>query len=242
MKILIFLSALFLCLQAQAYYIFGEAVHIGNGKAKAFADIDKYGRVQKVGMAMTEGTMQGLPEHDHAEYVLRLPSVLNIPPYNHFVINWEPHGHEPDRVYTLPHFDFHFYFITNELRQTITCMNEDRANCLTPIAANKTPPFYVPTPEGVPLMGWHWVDPRSPEFNGQIFTATYIYGFYKGEMTFVEPMVTREFLLAKTHHEKEVPLPVEFPHPGYYPQAYEVSFDSVRNLHMITLKNFLRAE
>lgn len=227
---------------AQAFMIFGEAVPIGKGYARAFVDVDKYGAPHSVGVAFPKETLQGLPEHSDAEYILRLPSILNIPPFNHLVMNWNPHGHEPSGVYTLPHFDFHFYFTSEDTQKAITCMGEDRTPCLMLPSPEHIPAFYVPTPEGVPRMGWHWVDPRSPEFQGKLFTTTFIYGFYKGQMTFVEPMITRDYLLKREKFEQEIPLPKEFPMDGYYPRAYSISFDANRNLYLVKVKNFLTAK
>lgn len=225
-------------LQAHAYIIYGQAAKLGNGEVRAFADVDKYGALQSIGFALSKDALEGLPMQ-MTDTTLHLPSILNIPPYTHLVVNWEPHGHEPDNIYGLPHFDFHFYMIPEEDRLKITCMGEDRIPCLTQPDPAKIPAFYVPTPEGVPQMGWHWVDPRSPEFNGQKFTSTFIYGFYNGNMTFVEPMVTREFLLSHPTFEKEIPQPQEYPADGFFPGKYSVSFDSSRNAYFVKLKNFV---
>jgi hypothetical protein len=34
-------------------------------------------------------------------------------------LDWNPRGHIPDGVYTVPHFDVHFYLITREQREEI---------------------------------------------------------------------------------------------------------------------------
>ena len=35
----------------------------------------------------------------------------NPTPYKFIELDWNPAGHEPAGVYTLPHFDYHFYKI-----------------------------------------------------------------------------------------------------------------------------------
>lgn len=35
-------------------------------------------------------------------------------------LNWEPSGHPTEGVYTIPHFDFHFYMISEEEVMNIT--------------------------------------------------------------------------------------------------------------------------
>ena len=41
-------------------------------------------------------------------------------PFEHIVINWNPHGHPPPEIYSVPHFDFHFYTQTRADREAIT--------------------------------------------------------------------------------------------------------------------------
>ncbi|WP_373998141.1 DUF5602 domain-containing protein [Bdellovibrio bacteriovorus] len=234
--IFVFCGLFFLAIYAHGFIVYGDAVAMGEGTAKAFADIGEDGTPYSVGLALTDGALNALPQHEPGEYTLKLPSILNIPPYNHMVINWMPHGHEPDGIYNRPHFDFHFYFIDEATRKAITCMGADREICLKQPDPDKLPPFYVGGPEGVPQMGWHWVDMRSPEYNGKPFTTTYIYGYYDANLIFIEPMITREFLLKKKKFEQELMLPKTFTHLGYYPQKYSIHFDKTRAMHFITLK------
>lgn len=238
-ELIIFCCILFAGLWAEAFIVQGEAVPIGQGQGRAFVDMDRNGQLRSVGIMLSEEAMQGLPEQDHGEYILRLPAILNVPPFNHMVVNWEPHGHIPEGVYNVPHFDFHFYFISEEARAAITCTGDNLAVCLTQPVPDRIPPYYVPTPDGVPQMGWHWIDPRSPEFNGQKFTSTYIYGFYDGKNHFVEPMVTREFLMQKPQFTQSVPVPKELSYKGYLPQSYAVTYDENCKQYFIILKDFV---
>jgi hypothetical protein len=59
-------------------------------------------------------------------------------------------------------------------------------------------------------MGVHWVDIKSPEFNGQKFTDAFIYGFYHGSLTFIEPMITISFLSAKPDFKLNIKQPEAF--------------------------------
>jgi hypothetical protein len=40
--------------------------------------------------------------------VLDVPDAAKSIGIDHVMLDWTPMGHEPDHVYTLPHFDFHF--------------------------------------------------------------------------------------------------------------------------------------
>jgi hypothetical protein len=93
--------------------------------------------------------------------------------------------------------------------------------------ANAPPAQYLPSdylmvPGGVPQMGAHWVDLLAPEFNGGIFTRTFIWGSYDGHVIFLEPMITVDYL--NGYPTETVPLrqPNAFERDGYYPTEYSV--------------------
>ena len=50
---------------------------------------------------------------------------------------------------------------------------------------------------GFPRMGLHWADAAAPEFSGQPFVKTFIYGSYDGAFIFAEPMLTKAYLESK---------------------------------------------
>lgn len=238
-ELILFCCLLFASFDATATIIFGSPVAMGAGEAQTYVRMDKSGDIVALGIALTGAALKGLPDYDMTQYLLPMPPLVKAAPFNHVVVDWNPHGHDPSPIYAQAHFDFHFYLISEAERAAITCQGQDRDNCLLMPSPEYLPPYYIPTPEGVPQMGWHWVDPRSPEFNGQIFTATFIYGFYGGQMSFLEPMITRDFLMAKTCLEKEIPIPEKFPQAGRYPQSYGIYYHAPTDKHFITLKNFM---
>lgn len=97
-------------------------------------------------------------------------------------------------------------------------------------------------------MGVHWVDVRAPELQGllgepdayQPFTHTFIYGSWSGQITFLEPMVTRADLL--THPDDVVPIsqPARDPQPGWYPNAYRITYDAQAKEYHVVLIGFKR--
>ena len=101
--------------------------------------------------------------------------------------------------------------------------------------AEFVPAGYIQTPGGVPQMGAHWVDPTSPELNGQPFTSTFIYGSYDGAFTFMEPMAAVSYLQSKPDTTMAVKLPSHYATPGAYPTTYGVSFDAGAKEYRITL-------
>ncbi|MNK01290.1 hypothetical protein D3C87_190870 [compost metagenome] len=219
--------------------LWGAEVQIGNGTARSYVELNESNFPISLGMALQGAALDGLPGETHQyDYLLPMPEMISFPPFKHLMINWIPHGHDPVSIYGAPHFDFHFYMISNEVRSAITCAGSDEAVCMKRPDTEAIPPFYLPTDAGIPLMGWHWYDPRSPEFNGQPFTATMIYGFYDGKMSFIEPMISRDFLVSRGSVDAVFPRAQKVPYEGYYPGRYQVSYDSVKDIFFVALKDF----
>ena len=229
---------------------YGPPVKVGQGMARTYVLLDaKNGqRAVELGVALDEGAMQGLPmDGGMYMYDLRLPA-QSPAPYTFVQLDWNAHGHPPMGVYTEPHFDFHFYTISKAERDAIVPSDPAfaaKANNLPP-EANR-PAFYVPlVPPGgqpveaaVPMMGVHWFDVRSPEFNGGAFTRTFIYGSWNGQFTFYEPMITRAYLLSKPDAVSPIsPLP-QVQEPGQYPTAYRVSYDAQAREYRIALSGLV---
>lgn len=233
----IFTMCLSLSLFAHDKVYWGEKIDVGSGYARSYIKKTHQG-LKELGIVVSEEALTGLPE-DMTEYVLPMPKEVEIYPYKHITFDWNPHGHGPTGVYDSPHFDIHFYFISEEDRHAISCMDEDTIPCLMNPAAQYLVSDYAPTPEGVPMMGWHWVDLLSPEFNGGIFTRTFIYGYYGGKTIFMEPMVTLKYLQSREESILPIRQPQKFPYEkGYYPRAYRISYDEKMKVHNIVLKDF----
>ncbi len=235
---LLFLMMLLLSFKIMAFekIIKGESVAIGNGTAYTYVIYDEKNCPRSLGVALSKSALKALPETD-SSYTLKLPGIIKLPPYKDVVINWNAHGHEPTDIYGIPHFDFHFYAISETERNSIMCMDQDNALCLKQPGSEYLPAYYVPTPAGVSMMGWHWLDSRSPELHGARFTSTFIYGYYNAKVIFVEPMITREFLLDHGTVNAEIPMPDKFAISGYYPQNYILKYDEEMSVYRIILKN-----
>lgn len=214
----------------------GESKEVGNGIAYSWVTLDAEGNPSAIGVNLTESALSCLPEGEVAEYILPLPEEASATPYNHIGLDWNPKGHEPQGIYDKPHFDVHFYMIGQEERNKITATKEDMAKIEKKPSPEYIPEGYVPTPGGVPRMGAHWIDPSSPEFNGQPFEESLIYGFYNGEMVFVEPMVTVDYLKTKPELTKQLKLPECYPTSAYYPTGYSIRYNETSKEYTVTLE------
>lgn len=219
--------------------IMGDPVTVGAGTARTYVEIQKNGSPAGIGVVLSASALSNLPSDQMMfSYELKLPVREDLRPFDHVVLNWNPMGHEPTEIYGAPHFDFHFYMIPSEVQKAITCDAADKSICLKPVAPEYVPSDYAPGPGGVPTMGWHWIDTLSGEWHGLPFTSTFIYGYYNGMLSFIEPMITRKFLLEKTDLSAAIRLPAKFPYPGNYPSSYSIQYITSEDAYHITLQNF----
>jgi len=129
----------------------------------------------------------------------------------------------PESIYGIPHFDFHFYLTSPEEVAAIPAYEVDSLKFKNWPAPDYFPTNYFNAGGGVPQMGVHWIDITSPEFNGQPFTQTFIYGSYDGKVTFYEPMITLDFLKNNSNFTRDIPQPAKVQQSGYYPTKLRVT-------------------
>ncbi|ULQ55211.1 hypothetical protein KJS94_11215 [Flavihumibacter rivuli] len=217
-----------------------QAFH--NGKSYAWIQTDKQGNPEKLGLTIDAAAYNSLPAegegHNHSnslslKFAQNGPSTL----FTHVLLDWNPEGHEPEGVYDLPHFDFHFYLQSEAERQAIPVYEQAAAKFDNHPEAGYTPDSYIAIPGGVPQMGVHWVDLNSPEMKGEDFTQTFLYGSYDGKVTFYEPMITKAFIDQNPSFERSFPLPAKFKATGYYPTKMKIRKEN-GSVH-ITLENFV---
>lgn len=234
MKRIILLSAmtalLFSCKKdhdKEGYYS-GQQVQVHDGAAWTWIRTDKDGAPVQLGLTINEAALNSVPEgeegdgdHNHHEnnYFVPLPAKASeTTPFKTLMLNWNPSGHEPDDVYTIPHFDIHFYMVSEQ--EIMNTTNEEKMNNLPD--AQYLPATYISPMPGIPMMGRHWIDVTSPELNGETFTETFLYGSYDGKVTFMEPMITLDFLKQTSNYQRNIPQPTKYKTAGYYPTKMRV--------------------
>jgi hypothetical protein len=162
--------------------------------------------------------------------------------FDHVMLNWNSHGHEPVGVFDKPHFDFHFYLVDQEAVRDIAPNSanfETRASRLP--ADRYVPADYAPAPgppstATVPAMGLHWLDTTegigSPKYD---FQHTFLNGSWNGRMIFMEPMITAEWLSKKQTFRAEMKQPAAYQLTGFYPTTYSYSYDRLADEFIIAL-------
>lgn len=221
----------------------GPEIHIGEGKMRSFIIISHTDVPQEIGIEMTAQSFQGLPtEPGEYSFIVPLHQKANgVTPFDHMEIGWNPFGHPPVGVYTVPHFDFHFYKISLTEQLAIPPYTPQTAALFDNFPPpGYIPAGYIPVPGGVPQMGKHWADVTSPEFNGQPFSKTFVYGTYDGRVTFYEPMVTKAYIESGATSNTPIRQPQYFsPGNTYYPTQYNVYTDGSTGKHYISMSKFV---
>ena len=260
---------------------YGPPVKLGNGTARVYVlqDDARGGLPFEVGVAMSESALEGLPapmampmadagDHQHIDthiYDLTMPE-RHETPYQFVELDWNPGGHEPARVYDVPHFDFHFYTVAREVRDAIDPARMSKEDYLAksgslPPESRRAPNYAALSAPGTPIlavprMGTHWVDVRTPELQNLFgraeafrpFTTTFLRGSWDGNFIFDEPMITRAFILGRkaatspAQRDSLIPLtqPKEYGASGYYPSAYRITYDAVAKEYRIALTQLER--
>jgi hypothetical protein len=243
--------------------VYGAAQQLGQGRARTFLEREGNGQPVALGVALSRDALDGLPQRplpggpSAVNLTLALPAGAGQTGYDHVMLDWNPGGHEPEHVYTLPHFDFHFFLTSPAERDAI--MQSDPAWAAKAArfpaaefiaegyAAASTLGGITPGAAAVPMMGMHWLDVKSPELqrppHGRPFTSTFIYGSWDGRVNFVEPMITKAFIESVRSSATGVTLPVSVParaqKPGLYPTRYTILFDESKDEYRIAIGGFV---
>jgi Hypothetical protein TTHB210 len=216
----------------------GETFLIGEGTARSWVATDTAGRPTAVGITLSEEALHGLPQRmtpgvHGVETLVPLPKMKDQL-FDHIGLNWNPRGHMPSGVYTVPHFDVHFYLIDRDERDRIQSEGEGAKKMGLAPSSQYVPTGYVMPPgTGVSGMGAHWIDPVSHEFHGHQFTHTLIWGSYDGRFVFIEPMLTKAFLESKPQVSVPLKLPTQYERSGYYPTSYAIRYDATTRSYMV---------
>jgi hypothetical protein len=208
---------------------YGEFVAVGKGQARTYISKNADGSVKQVGFTFTEDALSGLPPQN-AEFSLPMPAD-NQTLIKHISFDYAVHGHGPEHIYDVPHFDVHYYMISEREKNEIT-LEDPRIDVLPP--ASTIPKNYIPGPNQA-KMGKHWFDSTSHEYHGKDFTSTFIYGSFNGRFIFMEPMIALSYLKAKPNVDLPISKLGSVSQTGLYPQTYSILWEKERREYTIAL-------
>ncbi|MFC7425225.1 DUF5602 domain-containing protein [Nocardia tengchongensis] len=212
----------------------GAGQQLGNGTIRTYVAVDSDGHPTEIGVRLTKAALDGLPAVDPAPdqpltIDLPLPSQAAGTDFDHVTVNWNAQGHAPTNLFGVPHFDFHFYMTDmaaqHAIDPTVVGYSEAASNVPAP---QYVPQDYLMVPDSAfPMMGVHWVDGTVPLDPSQFhFTQILINGSWDGKYTFIEPMITRAYLLSDPSLTQDLKQPQAFQKTGYFPTRYSVQHDA----------------
>ena len=146
---------------------------------------------------------------------------------DHLTIYWEHHGHPPGPFLT-PHFDFHFYTISDAERQAIDCANKTKPPVLPTgysMVDMELPGLGMLTGLCVPKMGMHSLVTTDLQATTP-FSGTMVLGFYNARPIFFEPMVAKAKLLEKKSFTLPLVTPAGLAAGVQYPTRFEAVYDA----------------
>lgn len=224
---------------AQAATYAGAPTAVGSGTSRVVVRTDAGGNPAAILLELSPGALRGLPPNDKAngewEYVLAMPRGVATG-IDHIAIDWNPHGHPPPQIYGAPHFDFHFYMVTRARQLAIAFPKGPKDPAAVVSDPALVAPMYRVFPDAaVPQMGVHAISLAAPELHHKPFTTTFLYGYYENRLIFLEPMITRAFLLSHPDVTMRLATPKKYSSAGWYPTKYVVRYDASRNVYVIAL-------
>jgi hypothetical protein len=200
------------------------------------------------GDGVTDPDTECLRSHEH---VIPLPDAVarrTDVPFKWVLLNWNPAGHVPPGIYDVPHFDVHFYLARIEdvfaLRagpcgpEFIRCDQFEAGR--KPVPSNYMHPDFKDVQAVVPAMGNHLIDLTGPEFHGQPFTRSWIFGVYDGSVTFYEEMVALAHLRARPSACAPIKSPPAVRQAGLYPTVSCLRHDPGTGEYSVSIENFAR--
>lgn len=244
----------------------GESLAVGAGEVTTYATTNPSGRLSSLGVHVDGEAMAAFGDeevrgHLHFPTETTEDSEIDLHQFTFMGFHYNPAGHPPPGIYTVPHFDFHFYMLPDEEVERIS--GGPLGDAPLPflgladyeVPDEQFPPGYVHEQHRfiVEEMGEHLLDGTAPEFQGEPFTHTYVYGAHdpaiclgrpdrfetvelqgeevdlpvyvgdgEGQVHFVEPMITTDFVRDELTEEVtvEVATPDVFAVADDYPTEY----------------------
>jgi hypothetical protein len=209
--------------------LWGESAIIDGARVVTWALVSpRDNTILAVGVTFSQKLAENMPEAGSgpagAIASLQFPALVQATTYfNHLEIQPEPHGHisppgSNGTVYSVPHFDFHFYSIPEEEVRSI----QAKSPPLPP--AYELPAGYLPAGPSLAEMGRH-SSPRSI-LSVDKLTAVMVAGYLPdgSRMHFLEPMVSQEVLLSHQDFTLDVPTLTTFGREMLYPTQFAATY------------------
>jgi hypothetical protein len=220
----------------------GETGTLAGRLVSTFATLNERGEITEVGVTLPRAAI--LDTAMEETVIAHFPSQsVDQTGFDHLQLGFLPHGHPP-AFWEVPHFDIHYHRVSVATREGIDCNAEPMP------AVDRLPEGYIipgtgPEPEGscVPAMGIHAHDASSPEVAGsKPFDETMILGYHGGELTFIEPMVTKERLETTENLDRAIPAPARLADPARFATRFTMTHLAEGDSYELVISDFENIE
>jgi hypothetical protein len=211
---------------------------LAGGEVRTWAVLDHRDDPVEVGLTIPLETIQKVGKE--ASITLDLPvAVKDQIFFKQVVLDYKPHGNAPAPA-GVPHFDIHFYGIDGNVRSSIDCSNE-----VIPSPAALPSDYVGPSAKvgpggtcevgrGVQALG---LDLFSSNGAAAAFSGTVAVGYHRGQLAFLEPVLSRAHMLMYKSFELEVPY-VPGTEITYWPTTFRASYDDATKAYRLRLSGF----
>ncbi len=221
--------------KAATYY--GESKAFGGDSIRAFIKTDLDGVVNSIGVSFKQSAFAVLESQNDSMFMMMLPQGINVPanpPWgiDHIEVDWSSKG-DPLPPYNVPHFDVHFFAVDMATQMAVLAGMD---NLTMMMDTSFVPHGYMMMMDAEAMMGVHAMDTTE---HTNPFMHTLMYGFYHGNMYFVEPMASKSYLDSKTNFSADIKQPSAYKKSGFYPTKYYIRYDSQKAEYSISVDNFV---
>lgn len=217
----------------------GASRVVNGARIQTWARLRIDNSVEQVGLTVPRSVLVNPPSEPGdgpagAFASLQFPAEVRTTTFlEHAEIAFAPEGHPPAR-YQAPHFDLHFY---NQTEAEVLAVAPPETVAPT---ADRIPQGYVypGIDQAVPQMGVHAINGAEFAPNAPPFAETFILGYWRGEMTFLEPMITQQFFVDKRSYSLNVPKPETLGQVTRYPGRYAATYIPATDSYEFVFSDF----
>ncbi len=217
----------------------GECADVYGGNVCTWATLSGTNTVTEFGVTVPLASIERAPEDMEMVWPPVLAASLELPAavttamgVDHLTVYWEPHGHPPG-AYLTPHFDFHFYSISNGTREAIDCADQTKPADIPEgyrLVDVEIPGVGMLPGLCVPAMGMHAL--LASELEGdEIFDGTMVIGYYRGSPILFEPMIARDMLTRRQSFDLPMPDVAGLPEGVRYPRRFRAEYDAANDAY-----------
>ena len=218
----------------------GETKPFGGDSIRSWIKTDVDGNPMSIGITFKESAFLQLETQPDSMFMLMLPSMpggttgsMIAPPFDHIEVDWSATG-DPAAPFNVPHFDVHFFTVDTAAQAAVMAGSDPATAAMD---TKYLPSGYMLDMNAEAMMGVHAMDTTD---HTNPFNHTLMYGFYHGNLYFIEPMVAKTYLASQTNISADIRQPQAFKQSGWYPSKYNIGFDGTTNTYTISIDNFVQ--